>query len=271
MTKTKATKTAHAAHLALVLNNSLRQCDMPDGLLSQNIVRTASKIFKCKHRQAKKKLGALKSRGATRAGLHRGTSGTFVAAPCPHPSTGLIMDPQPLAVLKKALLDDFDTIYLRSALSNKTGPKSKFLEIRTDNSIVPEAAQYHTWLAPYFPACRALLLQALTSNLHIYPHPIDTLPTIPFRIFACLYPAKTYSGMGIHRDTHPGYGALTLALTNDHSVDSSFFTAASMKASAATLPWPLLAGFAVAICPSFCHGVRAFTRPGHRLTITMFF
>ena len=76
--------------------------------------------------------------------------------------------------------------------------------------------------------------------------------------------------MGLHRDTHTGYGALTLALTDDHSENSSFYTAASMKASAATLSWPLEAGFAVAICPSFCHGVRAFTHPGHRLTITMF-
>ena len=271
MTKTKATKTAHAARMPIVINDILRQCELPDGPFDQGILRTTSKILKCSQKQAKRKLGVLESRGAPRAGLHRGTSGTFITAPCPQPSIGLIMDQPSLTALKEALLADFETVYLRSALSNNTGPKSKFLEIRTDNSVVFDATQYHTLLAPYFPACRALLLQALTSNLHIYPHPIDTLPTIPFRIFACLYPAKTYSGMGIHRDTHPGYGALTLALTNDHSVDSSFFTAASMKASAATLPWPLLAGFAVAICPSFCHGVRAFTRPGHRLTITMFF
>ena len=180
------------------------------------------------------------------------------------------MPPRPLATLKAALLADFDHIDLLSALSTETGPKSKFLEIRTDNCVAPDADHYHAQLVPYFAACRALLLHVLKLNLDNFPHPIDSLPTVPFRIFACLYPANTHSGMGLHRDSHSGYGALTLALTDDHSPESSFYTSANMTA-ADTHSWPLHTGSAVAICPSFCHGVRAFTRPGHRLTITMFF
>jgi hypothetical protein len=53
------------------------------------------------------------------------------------------MDQPSLTALKEALLADFETVYLRSALSNNTGPKSKFLEIRTDNSVVFDATQYH--------------------------------------------------------------------------------------------------------------------------------
>ena len=131
MTKTKATKTAHAARMPIVINDILRQCELPDGPFDQGILRTTSKILKCSQKQAKRKLGVLESRGAPRAGLHRGTSGTFITAPCPQPSIGLIMDQPSLTALKEALLADFETVYLRSALSNNTGPKSKFLEPRS--------------------------------------------------------------------------------------------------------------------------------------------
>ena len=168
------------------------------------------------------------------------------------------------------MLADYVTIPLRSALSNGTGPKSNYLEIRTNNCIATDDAGYHAQLMPWIPACRALLQQALTAYVG-YPHDVPGVPELPFRIFACLYvyPAGEYSGMGAHHDTHAGYGALALALTDDYSPATSIYTATDIKGTT-SFDWPLRAGHAVAICPSYCHGVRAYKRPVDRLTISMY-
>ena len=132
---TPASRAAHADRVPHLLNDLLRQCELPEGQFSIDLVRKAAKILKCTHSQAIRKLGTLKTRGVLRVGLHRGASGAFITTPCPHPSIGPIMRSRPLATLKAALLANFDHIDLLSALSTNTGPKSKYLEIRTDNIV----------------------------------------------------------------------------------------------------------------------------------------
>ena len=264
---TTASKVVRATRISHVLNNILRQCEV-HGVYTKKMLREASQVLRCDHKSARRQLAQLEARGAHRVVPHRGVAGTFIPTPCPTPSIGKITSGRPLTKLRTALLADFVTIPLRSALSNGTGPESKFLEIRTNNSIATDDAGYHAQLMPWIPACRALLQQALTAYVG-YPHDVPGVPELPFRIFACLYPAGDYSGMGAHHDTHAGYGALALALTDDYSPATSFYTATDIKGTT-SLDWPLRAGHAVAICPSYCHGVRAYKRPVDRLTITMY-
>jgi hypothetical protein len=241
MTKASSAKRKRAARLTQVINEVMHQCDL--GVITLPMVQQAAKIWRVSQSVARARLGHLEIRGAKRSTPQRGPSGTFIVATCPAPSIGTIMRQLNVNKLKAALLKDFETIELKSGLSDGSGPKSKCIEIRADNCITADDKGYHAQLESFFSKCRALLRTALELDT-TYPHNINALPLLPFRVFASLYPAHEYSGLGVHCDTHIGFGAVTLALTTDSSPDTSFFTTSNMRQTQ-TLSWPLKAGSAL--------------------------
>ena len=150
---------------------------------------------------------------------------------------------------------------LVSGTDDGKGPKSKYITVHpaalsdcgADATIIDDVAML-------FPRCRELLVT-------VARHP-EGIPALPKRAFASVYPQGKLSGMALHVDDMTAHGAVTLCLTDDRPGEG-FFT--SNVSGSAKVDVPLQAGQAVAIHPSWLHGVHECRRTGDRVSITLFY
>ena len=227
------------------------QVDDTYDLTNEKVVARAAKICRRNESETRKILSNLASRGASRCTTARAEAGLFSIGNAPVPPTGCILK-QPVAEhLAAAALQLTDDIELQSPLSSKTGPVSKFFEVRIDSVNVDD--WFFRLLEDYLPKCASLLRSVPDIGAGI--------PDIPSRIFVCVYPVGSASGMGTHRDNHVGKGAVTLALTcDDPSFGGSFYTTTSVRDNDPRRDVHLQGGHALAIHPSWYHGVSEATR-----------
>jgi hypothetical protein len=229
------------------------------------VMARAVKICKRSARDTKKILRRLVVRGFSRCTTARDTcteGGLFSIGNAHVPPTRRIMEPTVAYELHQVAVQLVEEIELKSPLNTSTGPVSKFFEVRIDNVNVDN--WFFALIEEYLPKCASLLRDV--------PDIGDGVPDIPRRIFVCVYPVGSASGMGTHRDNHIGKGAVTLALTSDDPRSGgSFYTTTSLRDNDPRQEVPLQCGHALAIHPSWYHGVAEATRQSTRVTITMFF
>ena len=197
-------------------------------------------------------------------GVKPSSRGVFEPRDPPSPPTATIVKKKVASTLAKQCTKAMEHAPLQSGTDDGKGAPMKFITLwPTDVSSTSVASLGHNVMnriMAIVPSCRSLL-QTVARDA-------DRIPEHPTRMFLSLYPAGTTSGLRRHVDDNAPHGAVTMCLTDDKP-EEGFFTCT--RTGARKVDVPLKAGQAVAIHPSWHHGVHECTRAGNRLSITLFF